>query len=74
MRKSVTHRDAEAPSEVPAPAWPDEWFQALSDISLRQASSAAHFQRGKTYAVFGAVELLDEAPLPERCAATRCWA
>lgn len=46
-------------------AWPDEWVRALSDASLRQASSAAIFQRGKTYASSGAVEVVGEDPLPE---------
>jgi hypothetical protein len=52
-------------SEAQPPAWPDEWVRALSDASLRQASSAAIFQRGKTYAASGAVEVVDEDPMPE---------
>lgn len=52
-------------SEAQPPAWPDEWVRALSDASLIQASSAAIFQRGETYAASGAVEVVDEAPLPE---------
>ena len=47
------------------PGWPEEWTRALSDASLRQASSAAIFQRGKTYAASGAVEVISENPLPE---------
>lgn len=38
---------------------------ALSDLSLRQASSAAIFQRGTSYAASGAVEVVDEDPMPE---------
>lgn len=35
---------------------------ALSDSALRRASSAAVFQRGKTYATSGAVQVLSEEP------------
>lgn len=35
---------------------------ALSDSALRRASSAAIFQRGKTYATSGAVQVLSEEP------------
>src|SRR5574337_1564431 len=35
---------------------------ALSDGALRRASSAAIFQRGKTYATSGAVQVLSEEP------------
>ena len=45
--------------------WPGEWLRALSDASLRQASSAAIFQRGQTYATSGAVEVVSEDPMPE---------
>jgi uncharacterized Zn finger protein len=48
-----------------APTWPDEWVRALSDASLRQSSSAAIFQRGKGYASSGAVEVVNEDPMPE---------
>jgi hypothetical protein len=65
MSKPAARQDDEAPSEVQLPAWPDEWTRALSDVSLRQASSAAIFQRGKAYATSGAVEVLDEDPMPE---------
>lgn len=37
----------------------------MSDASLKQASSAAIFQRAKAYATSGAVEVVDEDPLPE---------
>ena len=40
-------------------------MRALSDASLRQASSATIFQRGKTYATSGAVEVMSEDGLPE---------
>jgi uncharacterized Zn finger protein len=53
-----------APKGLPAD-WPEEWTRALSDASLRQASSSAIFQRGKTYATSGAVEVIAEDPLPE---------
>ncbi len=65
MSKPAARQDAEAPSEVQSPAWPDEWVQALSDASLRQASSAAIFQRGKAYAASGTVDVVDEDPMPE---------
>jgi len=52
--------DAESP-----PAWPDEWVRALSDASLKRSCSAAIFQRGKTYAAAGAVDVVDEDPMPE---------
>jgi len=50
---------------VQAPAWPDDSVRALSDASLEQASSAAIFQRGRTYAAAGAVEVVGEDPMPE---------
>lgn len=53
------------PPEAPAPAWPEEWLRALSDLSLTQASSAVIFQRGKSYAASGTVEPVDEDPMPE---------
>ena len=65
MSKPADRQDDEAPSRVQTPAWPDEWVRALGDASLRQASSAAIFQRGKAYATSGAVEVLDEDPMPE---------
>jgi hypothetical protein len=45
--------------------WPEAWADALSDASLKEASSAAIFRRGQTYAASGAVEVTEEAPLPE---------
>ena len=65
MSKPAARQDAEAPSKVEPTTWPDEWVCALCDASLRQASSAAIFQRGKAYATSGAVEVLDEDPMPE---------
>jgi tetratricopeptide (TPR) repeat protein len=65
MSKPAARHDDEAPSRVQAPAWPDEWVRALGDASLRQASSAAIFQRGKAYATSGAVEVVNEDPMPE---------
>jgi hypothetical protein len=65
MSKSAARREDEAPSEVQPPTWPDEWVRALGDVSLRQASSATIFQRGKAYATSGAVKVLDEDPMPE---------
>lgn len=50
----------------PSPAhWPAAWTAALSDAALRQASSAAVFQRGKAYARSCAVEVIAEDQLPE---------
>ncbi|MBE0549653.1 MAG: SWIM zinc finger family protein [Rubrivivax sp.] len=65
VSKPAPRRDDEAFSDVQPPTWPDEWVRALSDASLRQASSAAIFQRGKAYATSGAVEVVDEDPMPE---------
>ena len=65
MSKPTARREDEAPSEVQPPTWPDEWVRALGDASLRQASSATIFQRGKAYATSGAVEVVDEDPMPE---------
>jgi uncharacterized Zn finger protein len=56
---------SESHSELHLPDWPDEWARALSDASLKRASSAAIFQRGKAYASSGAVEVVDEDPMPE---------
>jgi len=60
MSKPAARQDDEAPSKVQAPAWPDEWVRALGDASLKQASSAAIFQRGKAYATSDAVEVVNE--------------
>jgi uncharacterized Zn finger protein len=57
------HRDVST-DDVAAP-WPEAWTQSLSDASLRQASSAAIFQRGKNYAASGAVDVTSEDPMPE---------
>ncbi len=65
MGKPGVRREDEAPSEVQPPTWPDEWVRALGDASLRQSSSAAIFQRGKAYATSGAVEVVNEDPMPE---------
>ncbi len=65
MSKPAARRDDEAPSEVQPTAWPEEWVRALSDASLRQASSATIFQRGTACATSGAVEVVDEDLLPE---------
>jgi hypothetical protein len=65
MSKPAARRENEAPPEVQPPTWPDEWVRALSDASLRQSSSAAIFQRGKAYATSGAVEVVNEDPMPE---------
>lgn len=53
------------PIDDPADRWPDTWTRSLSDASLRQASSAAIFQRGKSYAASGAVDVTSEDPMPE---------
>lgn len=65
MSKAAAPQDDEAPSEDQLPAWPDEWIRALSDASLRQAGSAAIFQRGQAYAASGAVKVVEEDPMPE---------
>lgn len=65
MNKPAERPDAESTFEDPPLVWPGEWMRALSDASLRQASSAAIFQRGKAYAASGAVEVVDEDPMPE---------
>jgi hypothetical protein len=65
MSKPEARREDEEPSEVQPPTWPDEWVRALSDASLRQASSATIFQRGKAYAASGAVEVVNEDPVPD---------
>ena len=52
-------------SELEFAAWPDEWLRALSDASLGQASSADLVQRGKIHATGGAVEVVEEHPMPE---------
>ena len=55
-------------TDEPSPrpdAWPDAWHAALGDAALEQASSAAIFQRGRTYASAGAVQVLSEDPMPE---------
>jgi uncharacterized Zn finger protein len=65
MSKPAARREDEAPSEVQPPTWPDEWVRALGDASLRQASSATIFQRGKAYATSGVVGVVDEDPMLE---------
>ena len=45
--------------------WPEAWIEALSDAALRQASSDAIFRRGRDYVASGAVEIIEEDPLPE---------
>jgi len=55
---------SQATDALPA-GWPQEWMRALSDASLRDASSAAIFKRGKAYATSGSVEVVAEDPLPE---------
>lgn len=52
------------PERLPA-GWPETWADALSDASLKEASSATIFRRGQTYAASGAVEVTEEDPLPE---------
>ena len=53
------------PPPAPPAGWPAAWADALSDDTLKQAGSAAIFQRGKAYAKSGAVEVIAEDPLPE---------
>lgn len=65
MSKPAARREDEAPSEIQPLTWPEEWVRALSDASLRQASSATIFQCGKAYAASGAVEVVNEDPMPE---------
>lgn len=45
--------------------WPEAWIEALSDAALRQTSSDAIFRRGRDYVACGAVEILEEDPLPK---------
>ena len=67
MSTSAEHPDRSAEAALPlqSETWPDPWLLALSDASLRQASSAAIFQRGQSYAASGAVEVVDEDLMPE---------
>ena len=69
MSKSTPRPDADvdvdADPHLQPSAWPAAWVLALGDMSLKQTSSAAIFQRGKAYATSGAVEVVDEAPMPE---------
>ena len=52
-------------TETESAGWPSAWAKALGDASLEDASSEAIFGRGKAYARSGAVEVLDEDPMPE---------
>lgn len=65
MANPSAGKKADASSAQQPQTWPDEWACALSDSALSQASSAAIFGRGKAYARSGAVELVDEDPMPE---------
>ena len=52
-------------TETETAGWPQAWALALGDASLEDASSEAIFGRGKAYARSGAVDVLDEDPMPE---------
>ncbi len=45
--------------------WPAAWSLALADAALVEAGSKAIFDRGAAYARDGAVEIVDEDPMPE---------